>query len=171
MSFINFSSPSIFVTSSDTEIDVAHVLFGILGNTTALFLYLAPTITFRRIIRSKSTEEFSGIPYVMTLLNCLLATWYGLPFVSSNNILLSTVNGTGAVIESIYVMMFIIYAPKKVKAKILLLFTLVLAFFAVIALVSIVALDGHARTLFCGFASSIFSIVMYASPLAVMVRE
>ncbi|KAJ4964857.1 hypothetical protein NE237_016706 [Protea cynaroides] len=173
MGFINFSSHSIFLTSSsssssDTEIDVAHTLFGILGNASALFLYLVPTITFIRIIRSKSTEEFSGIPYVMTLLNCLLATWYGLPFVSSNNILLSTVNGAGAVIESVYVMMFIIYAPRKEKTKILALFTLVLVLFAVIAIVSIVALDGHARTLFCGFASSIFSILMYASPLAIM---
>ena len=33
-------------------------------------------ITFWRIIKSKSTEQFSGIPYVMTLLNCLLSAWY-----------------------------------------------------------------------------------------------
>ena len=32
-------------------------------------------ITFKRIIWHKSTEEFSGIPYVMTLLNCLLSAW------------------------------------------------------------------------------------------------
>ncbi|XP_043726259.1 bidirectional sugar transporter SWEET1-like [Telopea speciosissima] len=148
--------------------DVAHFLFGIFGNATALFLFLAPTITFRRIIRSKSTEEFSGIPYVMTLLNCLLSAWYGLPFVSPNNILVSTINGTGAVIESVYALIFIIYAPKKVKAKILGLFTFVLTVFAAIALVSIVALHGHTRKLFCGLAATIFSIVMYASPLSIM---
>ena len=33
-------------------------------------------ITFWRIIKSKSTEQFSGIPYAMTLLNCLLSAWY-----------------------------------------------------------------------------------------------
>ncbi|KAJ4966577.1 hypothetical protein NE237_018426 [Protea cynaroides] len=156
------------ITSSDTEIDVAHTLFGILGNTTALFLYLAPTITFIRIVRNKSTEEFSGVPYVMTLLNCLLATWYGLPFISSNNILLSTINGTGAVIESVFVIMFVIYAPRKVKTNILALFLLVLVSFTVIAVVSIVGLEGETRKLFCGLATTIFSIVMYASPLAIM---
>ena len=33
-------------------------------------------ITFKRIIKNRSTEKFSGIPYVMTLLNCLLSAWW-----------------------------------------------------------------------------------------------
>ncbi|XP_050222395.1 bidirectional sugar transporter SWEET1 [Mercurialis annua] len=148
--------------------DVFHFLFGIFGNATALFLFLAPTITFKRIIRSKSTEQFSGIPYVMTLLNCLLSAWYGLPFVSKNNLLVSTINGTGAVIETIYVLVFIIYATKKEKAKITGLFLLVLAIFATVALVSVFALHGNTRKLFCGFAATIFSIIMYASPLSII---
>ncbi|KAM7507845.1 hypothetical protein LguiA_018298 [Lonicera macranthoides] len=117
---------------------------------------------------NKSTEQFSGLPYVMTLLNCLLSTWYGLPFVSKNNILVSVINGTGAAIESIYVLIFLIFAPKKEKAKILGLLTFVLAVFTVIALVSVFALHHNGRKLFCGIAATIFSIVMYASPLSVM---
>ncbi|KAK9269857.1 hypothetical protein L1049_025430 [Liquidambar formosana] len=148
--------------------DVLHFLFGIFGNATALFLFLAPTITFKRIIRNKSTEQFSGIPYVMTLLNCLLSAWYGLPFVSPHNILVSTINGTGAVIESIYVLIFIFYAPKKEKGKILGLFTFVLTVFSAVALVSLFALHGNRRKLFCGLAATIFSIIMYASPLSIM---
>ncbi|XP_042477022.1 bidirectional sugar transporter SWEET1-like isoform X2 [Macadamia integrifolia] len=104
----------------------------------------------------------------MTLLNCLLSAWYGLPFVSPNNILVSTINGTGAVIESLYVLTFIIYAPKKVKAKILGLLAVVLTVFATIAIISIVAFHGHTRKIFCGLAATIFSIVMYASPLSIM---
>ncbi|KAK0575835.1 hypothetical protein LWI29_007946 [Acer saccharum] len=125
-------------------------------------------VTFKRIISSKSTEQFSGIPYVMTLLNNLLTTWYGLPFVSENNILVSTINGTGAVIESIYVLIFIIYATKKVKAKIFGLLMFVLSVFAVVALVSLLALHGNTRKIFCGFAAAIFSTIMYASPLSVV---
>ncbi|KAJ6306890.1 hypothetical protein OIU76_001802 [Salix suchowensis] len=151
--------------------DVLHFLFGVFGNATALFLFLAPTITFKRIIRSKSTEQFSGIPYVMTLLNCLLSAWYGLPFVSKNNILVSTINGAGAVIETIYVVVFIIYAAKKEKGKILGLLTLVLAIFTGVALVSLCALHGNARKLFCGCAAAIFSIIMYGSPLSIMVSH
>ncbi|PON99705.1 SWEET sugar transporter [Trema orientale] len=148
--------------------DVLHFIFGVFGNAFALFLFLAPTITFRRILKNKSTEQFSGIPYVMTLLNCLLSAWYGLPFVSPNNILVSTINGTGAAIESIYVLAFIIFAPKREKAKILGLFAFVLTVFATVALVSFFALDHKPRKLFCGLAATIFSIIMYASPLSIM---
>lgn len=148
--------------------DVLHFLFGVFGNATALFLFLAPTITFKRIIRSKSIEQFSGIPYVMTLLNCLLSAWYGLPFVSKNNVLVSTINGAGSAIETIYVLIFIIYAPKKEKAKVLGLLTLVITVFTGVALVSLFALHGNARKLFCGCAAAVFSIIMYGSPLSIM---
>ncbi|KAE9603970.1 putative SWEET sugar transporter [Lupinus albus] len=147
---------------------ILHLLFGIFGNASALFLFLAPAITFRRIIKNKSTEKFSGIPYVMTLLNCLLSAWYGLPFVSPNNIPVSTINGAGSVIEIIYVLIFIIFAPSKQKAKILGLFTSVLVVFSIVVFVSLFALHGNSRKLFCGFAAAIFSIIMYGSPLSIM---
>ncbi|XP_027338633.1 bidirectional sugar transporter SWEET1-like [Abrus precatorius] len=148
--------------------DVAHFLFGIFGNASALFLFLAPVITFKRIIKNRSTQKFSGIPYVMTLLNCLLSAWYGLPFVSPHNILVSTVNGAGALIETIYVLIFIVLAPRKGKAKILGIFTFVLSVFAAVVFVSLFALHGTSRKLFCGFAAAIFSIIMYGSPLSIM---
>ncbi|XP_062024855.1 bidirectional sugar transporter SWEET1 [Rosa rugosa] len=148
--------------------DVLKFLFGIFGNATALFLFLSPTITFKRIIQKRNTEQFSGIPYVMTFLNCLLSAWYGLPFVSPNNLLVTTINGTGAVIEAIYVLIFIFFAPKREKAKILGLFIFVMALFSVVALVSVFALHGSGRKLLCGLATTIFSIVMYGSPLSIM---
>ena len=94
---------------------------------------------------------------------------YGLPFVSPNNILVTIINGTGAGIEIIYVFIFIYFAPKKEKAKILGLFSFVVAVFSVVVLVSLFALHGNARKLFCGFAAAIFSIIMYGSPLSIMV--
>ncbi|KAK1299925.1 Bidirectional sugar transporter SWEET1a [Acorus calamus] len=147
---------------------VAHFVFGIFGNVSALFLFLSPIITFRRIIKSKSTEDFSGIPYNMTLLNCLLSAWYGMPFVSTNNMLVYTINGTGAFLEGIYVIIFLIYSPRGVKERMAGLLGLVLGFFSVIALVSLLALHGHTRRVFCGCITAIFSICMYASPLSIM---
>ncbi|KAI8003830.1 Bidirectional sugar transporter SWEET1 [Camellia lanceoleosa] len=147
---------------------VAHLVFGVFGNANGLLLFLAPTITFKRIIMNKSTERFSGIPYVMTLLNCLLSAWYGLPFVSPHNLLVTTINVTGAAIESIYVLIFLILSPRREKGKILALLTVVLAIFAAVALISYFALHGRNRTIFCGLAASIFSIIMYASPLSIM---
>ncbi|XXG70917.1 hypothetical protein AAC387_Pa07g0285 [Persea americana] len=148
--------------------DILHFLFGIFGNMTGMFLFLAPVVTFRRITKSKSTEDFSGVPYNMTLLNCLLSAWYGLPFVSPHNIMVSTINGTGAALEAVYVAIFLFYAPKKERAKMLGLLMLVLIVFAMVALVSLLALHDHKRKIFCGFAAAIFSICMYASPLSIM---
>eukprot|EP00252_Welwitschia_mirabilis_P027773 TRINITY_DN962_c0_g1_i1.p1 TRINITY_DN962_c0_g1~~TRINITY_DN962_c0_g1_i1.p1 ORF type:complete len:246 (-),score=4.92 TRINITY_DN962_c0_g1_i1:390-1127(-) len=148
---------------------VAHFVFGIFGNISALILFLVPIITFWKIIKSKSTQQFSGVPYVSTLLNCLLSAWYGLPFVSPDNLLVSTVNGAGSVLEFVYVIIFLIYArDMKVRAKIFGIFVLVLSAFACIALVSLLAFHGQTRKLICGFAASIFSICMYASPLSIM---
>ncbi|EYU32456.1 hypothetical protein ABFS82_03G090900 [Erythranthe guttata] len=148
--------------------NVLHFVFGIFGNASALFLFLAPLITFKRIVMNKSTQQFSGIPYVMTLLNCLLSAWYGLPFVSPNNLLVSTINGTGAVIESVYVIVFLVFAPKKEKAKMLGLLSVVLTIFGTVVLVSLLVLHGNGRKLFCGVVTTIFSIVMYGSPLTII---
>lgn len=85
--------------------------------------------------------------------------------------LVSVINGTGAAIETIYVLIFLIFAPKKEKAKILGLLTFVITVFSVIALVSIFALHPKERKLLCGIAATIFSIIMYASPLSIMVSS
>ncbi|XP_071924010.1 bidirectional sugar transporter SWEET1 isoform X1 [Coffea arabica] len=150
-------------------VHILHTVFGVIGNACGLFLFLAPTITFKKILRKRSIEDFSGVPYTMALLNCLLYTWYGLPFVSPNNILVSIINGTGAVLESIYVLIFLILAPKKEKAKVFGILVLVLTTFAAVVLVSMLALHGKTRKLFVGLIATIFSIAMYAAPLSVMV--
>lgn len=72
--------------------------------------------TFRRILRSQSTEQFSGLPYIYALLNCLICLWYGMPLVSPGIILVATVNSIGVLFQLIYISIFITYAekPKKV---------------------------------------------------------
>ncbi|XAR49621.1 hypothetical protein NMG60_11032885 [Bertholletia excelsa] len=134
-----------------------HFVMGVLGGT-----------TFKRIIKNKSTEQFSCIPYLMALLNCLLFTWYGLPFVSPHNLLVSTISAVGAALESMYIVVFVIFAPKKEKGKILALVACLLTTFGLTAVVSLLAFHGKKRKLFCGLAATIFCIVMYASPLSVM---
>ncbi|KAL2898115.1 Bidirectional sugar transporter SWEET1, partial [Bienertia sinuspersici] len=43
--------------------------------------------------------------------------------------------------------------------------------FATVALVSVLALQGSHRKLLCGVAASVFSIIMYGSPLSIMVGD
>jgi len=149
--------------------DVVKFIFGISGNVIAFFLFLSPVPTFWRIIKRRSTEDFSGVPYNMTLLNCLLSAWYGLPFVSPNNILVSTINGAGAAIEVVYVVVFLVFASsRRTRLRMLGLASAVAAVFAAVALVSLLALRGEGRKLFCGVAATVFSICMYGSPLSIM---
>lgn len=71
--------------------------------------------TFRRIVRNKSTEQFSGLPYIYSLLNCLICMWYGLPCVSYGVILVATVNSFGAAFQFVYVVLFILHADGSKK--------------------------------------------------------
>nr|XP_051227590.1 bidirectional sugar transporter SWEET1a-like isoform X2 [Lolium perenne] len=147
---------------------VARFFFGVSGNVIALFLFLSPMVTFWRIIKMKSTQDFSGVPYNVALLNCLLLAWYGLPFVSPNNILLSTINVTGSVIEAIYVVIFLIFAERRSRLRLLGLLGGVVAIFTTVVLVSLLALHGNGRDVFCGVAGTVSCICMYAAPLSVM---
>lgn len=88
---------------------------------------------------------------------------------SPDNLLVSTVNGTGAAIESIYVLIFLIFAPKKEQGKISLLLLIVLSVFGAVVAISLFALHGNTRKLFCGLLGTIVSILMYASPLTIVV--
>ncbi|XP_016464291.2 bidirectional sugar transporter SWEET1 isoform X1 [Nicotiana tabacum] len=125
-------------------------------------------ITFKRIIRKKSTEQFSCMPYLISLLQCLLAAWYSLPFVSPNNLLVTVISAIGIGLEATYVLIFLIFSPKKGKAKICGYLFVVLSIFSSLALVSMLAFHGNRRKLFCGFAFAAACIMMYGSPLSVM---
>ncbi|KAL8108238.1 hypothetical protein AgCh_024619 [Apium graveolens] len=88
---------------------------GVAGNIFAIVLFVSPIPTFRRIVRNGSTEQFSGLPYVYSLLNCLICLWYGLPYVTPGIILVATVNSVGAIFQLVYIVIFIAYAEKTRK--------------------------------------------------------
>ena len=91
---------------------------------------------------------------------------------SPNNILVSTINGAGAAIEAVYVVIFLVFASTpRTRLRMLGLASAVAAVFAAVALVSMLALHhGQGRKLMCGLAATVCSICMYASPLSIMVR-
>nr|AMQ35580.1 SWEET transporter protein 2b [Solanum tuberosum] len=141
---------------------------GIAGNLFAFVLFVSPIPTFRRIIRNKSTEQFSGLPYIYALLNCLICLWYGTPIVSPGIILVFTVNSVGAVFQLAYILIFIVYAERTKKLKMLgLLFGVFTAFAAVFS-ISICLFQPPNRQTFVGYLSVISLISMFASPLFII---
>ncbi|GMI89530.1 hypothetical protein like AT1G21460 [Hibiscus trionum] len=113
--------------------EVLHFLFGVFGNATALFLFLSPTITFKRIIKSNSTEQFSGVPY-------------GGPRPTSHQRWIRHCS-------SLHGMVFPL-CPKTTS-------------WSQQSMGQEQQLSPSMK-LFCGLAATIFSIIMYASPLSIM---
>lgn len=141
---------------------------GIAGNLFAFGLFVSPMPTFRRIIRNKSTEQFSGLPYIYALLNCLICTWYGTPLVSSNNLLVMTVNSVGAIFQLIYITIFLVHAEKEKKMRMIGLLAAVFGLIAIVVAGSLQISDTDMRRIFVGLLSAASLISMSASPLCII---
>ncbi|CAL4956304.1 unnamed protein product [Urochloa decumbens] len=141
---------------------------GIAGNVFAFVLFISPLPTFRRIVRNGSTEQFSAMPYIYSLLNCLICMWYGLPIVSYGVVLVATVNSIGAVFQLAYTAVFIAYADTKDRLKVSGLLAAVFVVFSLIMYVSLALLDHNTRQTFVGYLSVASLIFMFASPLSII---
>ncbi|THF94871.1 hypothetical protein TEA_013379 [Camellia sinensis var. sinensis] len=131
----------------------------------SLFLLYAPPR-----MKNRSTEEFESFPYICTLLSSSLWTYYGIT--KPGSYLVATVNSFGVVVEVIYVSLFLLYAPPRMKAKTATLAGILNVGFPVAAiLVTYLGMQGDLRIDVIGFMCAGLNIVMYASPLAAMVRS
>ncbi|KAH9755290.1 Bidirectional sugar transporter SWEET [Citrus sinensis] len=138
-----------------------------IGNLTTGLVYLSPAKTFWHIVQRRSTEEFESIPYISKLLNAYFWVWYGI--VKPNSVLVASVNGFGAALEIIYVIIFLIFAPPMMRGR-----TAVLAgvcdvvFPGTTVLVTQIFFDRDVQIKVSGFLSLCFSMVAYSSPLSAM---
>ncbi|CAA7397688.1 unnamed protein product [Spirodela intermedia] len=138
------------------------------SNLLAFVLFVSPIPTFRRIVRNESTESFSGLPYIYSLLNCLICLWYGLPCVTRGVILVATVNSVGAVFQLSYITIFILYAPPTKRLKMSGMLVGVFAVFLLVVYISLEMLSARGRQTFVGYLSVASLISMFASPLFII---
>ncbi|KAK4786994.1 hypothetical protein SAY86_010827 [Trapa natans] len=146
---------------------------GVMGNAASLLLYATPVLTFRTVLRRKSIGEFSSIPYILALLNCLLYTWYGLPVVSNRweNLPVVTINGVGIILELSFIFIYICFAPTRRKVAVAGATTTVALVFSIFAIISALVFHDHQhRKMFIGSIGVVASVAMYGSPL-VAVRQ
>ncbi|XP_061350929.1 bidirectional sugar transporter SWEET4-like [Gastrolobium bilobum] len=126
--------------------------------------------TFIGISKKGSVEQYSAAPYLATLVNCMVWTLYGLPMVHPHSLLVVTINGSGCVIEIIYVTLFLIYSHRSKRLKVLLWLVVELIF--IVALTVITLTMAHTvkeRSSIVGTTCILFNIMMYASPLMKLV--
>ncbi|XVE63721.1 hypothetical protein DITRI_Ditri07aG0042300 [Diplodiscus trichospermus] len=143
------------------------IVSGILGNILSFLVYLAPLPTFVRVYKKKSTEGFQSIPYVVALVSAVLWIYYAT--LKSNAYLLVTINSIGCVVETVYIIVFIVYAPKK--ARILTLKLLVLFNFGGLLLIFLLThffSKGTRRIHIVGWFCVVSSAGVFAAPLSIM---
>uniref|UniRef100_A0ACD5VWU1 Uncharacterized protein n=1 Tax=Avena sativa TaxID=4498 RepID=A0ACD5VWU1_AVESA len=141
--------------------------FGILGNIISLMVFLSPIPTFYRVYRKKSTEGFQSTPYVVTLFSCMLWMYYA--FLKSGAELLLTINGVGVGIETLYIAMYLVYAPKSARLLTAKLFLgLDVGLFGLIALVTMLVSKGTLRVQVVGWICVAVALGVFAAPLSII---
>ncbi|OIT26312.1 PREDICTED: bidirectional sugar transporter SWEET12-like isoform X1 [Nicotiana attenuata] len=141
--------------------------FGVLGNIVSFIVFLSSLPTFYKIYKKKSTEGYQSIPYMVALFSSMLWIYYA--FLKTNTTLIITINSFGCFIETIYVGLYLFYAPKKVRVqtvKMLVLF--VVADFGVIVLVTQFLFKGAARGQAVGWICLVFSLCVFVAPLGIV---
>ncbi|CAN8251845.1 unnamed protein product [Cochlearia groenlandica] len=154
-----------------TDAHTARTIVGIIGNVISFGLFCAPIPTMIKIWKMKAVSEFKPDPYVATVLNCMMWTFYGLPFVHPDSLLVITINGTGLFMELVYVSIFFLFASSSVRRKITIAMVVEVIFMAVVIFCTLYFLKTtKQRSMLIGILCIIFNIIMYAAPLTVMKR-
>ncbi|KAD6118819.1 hypothetical protein E3N88_10090 [Mikania micrantha] len=142
--------------------------FGLMGNIVSFLVFLSPLPTFYKVYKKKSTEGFQSIPYVVALFSAMLWIYYA--FLIKNAMLLITINSVGIVIQTFYLSVYVIYAPKKARLECLKLITLfIIVGFGLIVLLTQFLTKGHdTRRKIVGWICLIFSLCVFVAPLGVV---
>ncbi|KAK2409149.1 hypothetical protein P8452_70714 [Trifolium repens] len=149
--------------------DLIRTVIGIIGNVISFCLFMSPVPTFIKIWKAKSVQDFKPDPYVVTILNCAMWSFYGMPFVSKYNILVLTINGFGFFLEIFYTFIFFIYSNGSKRKKILLALLAELVFFVLVVFIVMYFITSMKdRGFIVGSICIVFNILMYFSPLTVM---
>eukprot|EP00258_Populus_trichocarpa_P040639 XP_024456658.1 bidirectional sugar transporter SWEET16 isoform X2 [Populus trichocarpa] len=148
---------------------MANTIFivGVLGNIISSLAYLSPLKTFWRIVKNRSTEDFSSIPYICTLMNATLWIYYGIT--KPDSFLIATINGFGAVTQIVYILIFLVFISPRMRAKTALLVGLLDVGFPAAAIsFTHFMFQGDVRIDVVGFICDCSGMLVYASPLAAM---
>ncbi|XP_071742524.1 bidirectional sugar transporter SWEET14-like [Rutidosis leptorrhynchoides] len=141
--------------------------FGLMGNIVSFMVFLSPLPTFYKVYKKKSTEGFQSIPYVVGLFSAMLWIYYAL--LKGNAMLLITINSVGIVIQTFYLCVFVLYAPKKARIESLKLITLfIIVGFGLIVLLTEFLAKGAKRGVIVGWICLIFSLCVFVAPLGVV---
>ncbi|RZS02901.1 hypothetical protein BHM03_00033010 [Ensete ventricosum] len=137
--------------------------------------------TFYRVYKRKSTEGFQSVPYVVALFSAML--WISYALLKTDACLLITINSVGCAIETVYIVVYLAYAPKAAKVRkavfvsMLQIFTaklvllVIVAMFGLILLLTLLLSKGAKRVEILGWICVSFSVSVFVAPLSVIVSS
>ncbi|KAJ1297148.1 hypothetical protein BS78_01G355700 [Paspalum vaginatum] len=139
---------------------------GILGNILSFLVILAPVPTFYRVYKKKSTESFQSVPYVVALLSAMLWLYYAL---LSMDVLLLSINAIACVIESVYLAIYLVYAPRDAMAFTLkLLCSMNMGLFGAMVAFLQSCVEGQRRVSIAGGVGAAFALAVFVAPLTII---
>ncbi|KAG9156588.1 hypothetical protein Leryth_006562 [Lithospermum erythrorhizon] len=127
--------------------------------------------TIFEIWKAGAVKSYRPDPYVVTVANCAMWVFYGMPFITKDNTLVITINGAGLIIELLYVSIFFKYSnwPKRRKIIVYLIIEWIFIFIIVAVTMTVIRTE-RKRFLVVGIVCIILTIGMYIAPLTVMRR-
>ncbi|CAN6300928.1 unnamed protein product [Urochloa humidicola] len=150
-------------------ITVQHPLVfavGLLGNILSFLVTLAPVPTFYRVYKKKSTESFQSVPYVVALLSAMLWLYYAL---LSMDVLLLSINAIACVVESVYLAIYLVYAPRDAMVSTMkLLCVMNMGLFGAMVAILQFFVDGQRRVSIAGGVGAAFALAVFVAPLAII---
>ncbi|KAL7191663.1 hypothetical protein ACSBR2_023698 [Camellia fascicularis] len=142
--------------------------FGLLGNIISFFVFLSPLPTFYQIFKKKSTEGFQSVPYIVALFSAMLLMYYAF-LKKIDSTLIITINSFGCLVETIYICVYLFYAPKKIKFKTMKLLGFMLGGFgAILILTQFLIKKSSTRFHIVGWICLLFSVSVFAAPLCIL---
>ncbi|EER06675.1 conserved hypothetical protein [Perkinsus marinus ATCC 50983] len=146
-------------------ISLQHLL-GALGAIVGMGLALAPLPTMIDIITSKSTGDYTPMPYTITLVQNLIWVAYGRVTPNKGDIVFA--NTLSATVEFAYCLVFWLFAATSKRRQLVYLYFGATAFLFLTVIVCRAADAGISTSISLGTIASILNALMYGSPLAVI---
>ncbi|WOK96002.1 hypothetical protein Cni_G04709 [Canna indica] len=144
----------------------AATLVGLLGNILSGLVVLAPMSTFYRIYKMKSIGSYDSVPYVVALFSAMMWVYYGF---LTLDVLLLTINIGCCFVEVCYLIIFIIYAPRKARARTFKMILLVnVGIYGGILLLTGILIKGDKRAQIQGGICASFAVTVFAAPLTII---
>ncbi|XP_042387498.1 bidirectional sugar transporter SWEET12-like [Zingiber officinale] len=141
-------------------------LVGLIGNLISGMVVVSPVPTFYRIFKNKSTESFDSFPYVVVLFSATMWVYYG---ILTLDVLLLTINICACVVQVIFLIMFLYYAPSKSRVYTMKLILLInLGIFGSLLLISNLFIKESKRDQITGGICASLAVAVFIAPLTII---